>query len=146
MDKKSKEIIHDLAQKYGIVDFVDVFDTVPSTEIPKILNNSSILLLLANKSTGENAPKGIMGTKIFEYLAVEKPILCVRNDEDCLEKTIKSANAGLSASNEEEVKVFILEKFAQWQKNGHTHQSVNQAFVQQFSRKQQAEEFAEVLN
>ena len=146
MDEKSKEIIGGLAQKYAIAEFVDVFDTIPSTEIPNVLNSSSILLLLANKSTGENAPKGIMGTKIFEYLAVEKPILCVRNDEDCLEKIIKSANAGLSASDEEEVKAFILEKFAQWQKNGYTQQSVNKEFTQQFSRKRQAEQFAGVLN
>ena len=145
MDEKSKEIIRSLAQKYAVADFVDVFDTVPSTEIPKILNHSSILLLLANKSTGENAPKGIMGTKIFEYLAVKKPILCVQNDEDCLEKTIKSANAGLAASDEAEVEAFIVEKFTQWQQNGYTQQSVNEEFVQQFSRKRQAEQFAELL-
>jgi glycosyltransferase involved in cell wall biosynthesis len=145
IDEKSKEIIRSFAQKYHVVDFVDIFDTVPSTEIPKILNSSSILLLLANSSIGENAPKGMMGTKIFEYLAVEKPILCVRNDEDCLEKTIKLANAGLAASDVEEVKEFILEKFAQWQKNGYTQQSVNKEFIQQFSRKRQAEQFADLL-
>ena len=145
IDEQSKEIICGLAQKYHVADFVDVFDTVPSTEIPKILNNSSILLVLANSSIGENAPKGIMGTKIFEYLAVEKPILCVRNDEDCLEKTIKSANAGLAASDAEAVKAFIVEKFTQWQKNGYTQQSVNKEFIQQFSRKRQAGQFADLL-
>jgi glycosyltransferase involved in cell wall biosynthesis len=145
IDEKSKEIIRNWAQKHAIADFVDIFDTVQNTEIPKILNSSSILLLLANKSTGENSPKGIMGTKIFEYLAVEKTILCIRNDEDCLEKTINSANAGLAASEVEEVKEFILEKFAQWQQNGYIQQPVNKEFVRQFSRKRQAKQFAEML-
>ena len=134
MDEKSKEIIKTLAQKHKTVDFIDIFDTVPSTEIPKILNLSSILLLLANNSTGEKSPKGIMGTKLFEYLAVEKPILCVRSDEGCLEKTINSANAGLAASTMEDVEKFILGKFADWQRDGYTHQSVNQLFIRQFSR------------
>jgi hypothetical protein len=71
--------------------------------------------------------------------------LCVRNDEDCLEKTIKSANAGLAASDAEAATEFILEKFTQWQKNGYTQQSVNKEFTQQFSRKRQAEQFAELM-
>jgi len=146
MDEKSKRIVETFAKEYEIAHLVEIFNTVPSTEIPKILNSSSILLLLANSSTGEKSPKGIMGTKIFEYLAVEKPILCVRNDEDCLEKTINAANAGLPASKIEEVEKFILEKFAEWQRNGYTHQSVNQDFIKQFSRKRQAGEFAGVFN
>jgi len=145
MDEKSKAIIYTFAKKHNVTDFVDIFDAVQNTEIPKILNSSSVLLLLANQSTGEKSPKGIMGTKLFEYLAIEKPILCVRNDEDCLEKTINSANAGLAASAVEEVEEFILEKFAEWQKNSYTHQPVNQEFVQQFSRKRQAGLFAELF-
>jgi len=144
-NEKSKEIIKKLVQKHNITDVIDIFDAIQNAEVPKILNSSSILLLLANKSTGENTPKGIMGTKTFEYLAVEKPILCVRNDEDCLEKTIKSANAGLAASTVEETEKFILEKYAEWQKNGYTHQPVNQEFVQQFSRRRQAKQFAELF-
>jgi glycosyltransferase involved in cell wall biosynthesis len=144
-DEKSKKIIRSLAEKSKITDFIDIFDTVLSTEIPRILNESSVLLLLANKSTGENTPKGIMGTKLFEYLAVEKPILCVRNDEGCLEETINYANAGLSASTEEETEKFILEKYAEWKKNGFTHQTVNKEYIQQFSRKYQAEQFAELF-
>ncbi|MDR0871877.1 MAG: glycosyltransferase [Prevotellaceae bacterium] len=145
-DQFSENLIKSLAETYEILDFVECFDAVSNLEIPKILNRSSILLLLANKSTGENTPKGIMGTKTFEYLAVEKPILCVRSDEDCLEKTIFSANAGLAAKNVEEVETFILEKYAEWQQNGYTHQPVNQEYIQQFSRKRQAGQFAELFN
>jgi hypothetical protein len=145
MDEVSKKIIFSLAEKYKILDFLDIFDAVANVEIPKILNESSILLLLANKSTGENTPKGIMGTKVFEYLAVEKPILCVRNDEGCLQEIIKWANAGLSASTAENCEKFILEKYEEWQQNGYTHQPVNRDFVRQFSRKGQAAQFVELF-
>jgi len=142
----SKEIVYSLAKKHEILDFIDIFDTVPSTEIPKILNSSSVLLLLANKSTNEKSPKGIMGTKIFEYLAVEKPILCVRNDEACLEETINNAHAGLAASTVEETEKFLLEKYTEWQQNGYTCQPVNREFIRQFSREHQAEQFTELFN
>ena len=145
IDDTSKEIIRSLAQQYGILDFVDIFDTVQSTEIPEILNSSSVLLLLANKSTNEKSPKGIMGTKLFEYLAVEKPVLCVRNDEACLEETINNACAGLAASTLEETENFLLEKYAEWQQNGYTHQCVDHEFIQQFSRKRQAKQFVELF-
>ena len=141
MDEKSKLIVQNCAKEYAIIDFIDMFNTVSHVEIPAILNKSSVLLLLANPST-----TGIMGTKLFEYMAIEKPILCVRNDKGCLEETINRAHAGFSASTVEECKNFLLEKYAEWQKNGYTHQSVNQKFAQQFSRKRQAEEFVGVFD
>jgi glycosyltransferase involved in cell wall biosynthesis len=145
-DEKSKKIVAQLIEDYTISNLVEILDTVQNTQIPQILNESSILLLLANKSTGENAPKGIMGTKVFEYLAVEKPILCVRNDEACLEETINCANAGISCSTRAQVENFILEKYAEWQTFGYTHQLVNKEYISQFSRKKQAEQFVSLFN
>ncbi|MDR0768640.1 MAG: hypothetical protein LBE71_01855 [Dysgonamonadaceae bacterium] len=138
----SKNIISALIQQYSVAEFTDCFDTVQNIELPKILNESSVLLLLTNKSSGAKCPKGIMGTKIFEYLAVEKPILCVRNDEACMEETINSARAGLAAATLKEVEHFIMEKYAEWQQHKYTRQQVNRPFIQQFSRKYQAGQFA----
>ncbi|MCL1867721.1 MAG: glycosyltransferase [Paludibacter sp.] len=146
INEESKKIVAELVANYGIADFVEIFDTVQNYQIPQILNESSILLLLANKSTGENTPKGIMGTKVFEYLAVEKPILCVRNDESCLEETINCANAGIACSTSAQVENFILEKYAEWQTYGYTHQIVNKEYIAQFSRKKQAAQFAALFS
>lgn len=140
IDEKSKQIILACAKKQAILDFVDIHQAVSNSEIPEILNKSSLLLLLAN-----NKDKGIVGTKIFEYLAVEKPILCVRNDEGVLQEIITQANAGISASTKEEITVFLLEKYAEWQNNGFTKQPIHREYVNQFSRKCQAEQFIEVF-
>lgn len=145
MDQVSKEIILSLAQKHSITNHITCFDTIPSTEVPLVLNKSSILLLLANNATGEKSPKGIMGTKIFEYLAVEKPILCVRNDEACLQETINNANAGLAASTVDETAKFILDKYGEWEKKKFTHQQINHDYIQNFSRKKQAKQFEELF-
>ncbi|MDR2963841.1 MAG: hypothetical protein LBU90_09475 [Bacteroidales bacterium] len=144
-NEESKEILLQFVEKYRIASFVDFFSMRPHAQIPAILNEASILLLLSNSSKGTRAPKGIMGTKTFEYLAVEKPILCVRSDEGCLQDLIARANAGISASTVAEAAQFIMEQYAEWQKNGYTHQAVNRELLQQFSRKGQALQFADIF-
>ena len=84
-----------------------------------------------------------MTTKFFEAIGVEKPILCVRSDEECLAQTIKETNAGLAATTVEEVKRFILHHYQQWQQNGYTH--INITNKEQFSRQRQAQQFEEIF-
>ena len=86
-----------------------------------------------------------MGTKFFEALGVEKPVLCVRSDEECLAQVIQETNAGLAGTNAEEVADFILDKYAEWKKNGFTHQAVNQEVKKQFTRQYQAKQFEQIL-
>lgn len=143
-DKKSAQMIGTLAAKYKAVDFIDYFDYVTAPEIPAILNESSILLLLTNESSNDG-PKGVMTTKFFEYLAVEKPILCVRNDGALLEKAIRKAKAGLSAKNKKEVIEFLTEKYEEWKVNGYTHTGSDRNEIEKYSRSYQAKQFVSVF-
>ena len=145
LNQSSKDIIKIISKRYDIEEYVDILDGVPNSEVPTILNESSILLLLTNTSVGDNTPKGIMGTKVFEYIAVEKPILCVRNDQSCLEETINKTKSGISASSVEEVIKFILEKYAEWKNNGFTQQIIDKKSIELFSRKYQSKQFVELF-
>ncbi len=142
--KNGREWVEKMAKKYGVESQMRYYDYVPNAQIPTLLHESSIVLVLTNKET-EQGPHGIMTTKFFEALGVEKPVLCVRSDEACLAQAIAETNAGIAAKTVEEVKQFILEKYAEWQKNGFTHQAVNQKEKQKFSRQKQAEEFERIL-
>jgi hypothetical protein len=77
-------------------------------------------------------------------VGVEKPVLCVKNDEGCLGQVINEVNAGLAANSALEVKNFITEKYNEWQKNGFTRQNVKNK--EYFCRENQAKEFVEVFN
>ena len=144
MDKYSKEVLSKLAENYQISDYMDYFEYVPAAQIPEILNHSSILLQLANKMS-ESGPKGIMTTKLFEALAVEKPILCVRSDEAYLEETINKTHSGIAARTEEEVYQFILTHYKQWEKEGYTYINVERENVKPFSRQKQADQFMQLF-
>ena len=144
VDNKSKAIINDILKDYPTSRSISqVNNLVPVSEIPTLLNKSSIVLVLTNKSD-ENGPKGIMTTKFFEAIGVEKPVLCVPNDEGCLGQVINEVNAGLAANSAQEVQNFITEKYNEWQKNGFTRQNVRNK--EYFCRENQAKEFIKVFN
>lgn len=140
MDEKSKRIILDASRSYPLAAYMDFGGYVAASEIPAILNESAILLILSNKS-GETGPNGIMTTKFFEYVAVERPVLCVRGDEGCLEEVINTTRAGLSAHSPEDVYNFIRSQYQQWKKTGYTTVDVNREEIAKFSRRTQAGQF-----
>lgn len=144
VDKASEDILKKESSLYGLLNFMDFMGYVPATKIPEILNQSSILLVLTNKAD-ENGPKGIMTTKFFEFLAVEKPILCVQSDEDCLEQVINETNSGLAAKNEDEVYEFIHQQYNEWKRTGQTYTNINKEKVTAFSRKEQALQFIRIF-
>ncbi|MCC8199806.1 MAG: hypothetical protein LIP06_14895 [Tannerellaceae bacterium] len=144
IDKTSKEILQQQANLYGVIEFMDFYNYVPAAEIPKILNRSSVLLQLANLASGKG-PKGIMTTKLFESLAVEKPLLCVRSDESYLEKVINNAHAGLAARDVNQVYNFLYTYYQEWKEKGYTTIQINKDVVDQFSRRQQAKQFMDIF-
>ena len=131
--------ISKLAQQHNLTTPLIINNYVPNNEIPNLLNQSSIILVLTNKGN-----RGIMTTKFFEAIGVEKPILCIRSDEGCLAQTIQETNAGLAATNVTEVKEFILFHYNQWQKQGYTHTEIKNK--EQFSRQNQALQFEKIFN
>ena len=144
VDKESRRDVESLAQKYGLIKYMETHDIISSDKMPEVLNHSSIVLVLSNKAT-EDGPHGIMTTKFYEALGCEKPILCVRSDEDCLAETIGKTNAGLAATNVEEVKSFILNIYQMWKDKKFTHQEINRTEKEKFTRQVQAEQFGQLF-
>lgn len=145
IDNDSKKILDAYLTAYPRVKKQTIVnDMVAASSIPPLLMEASVVLILSNKQT-LHGPKGIMTTKFFEALGVEKPVLCVTSDEACLASAIEKTNAGVAATQVTEVKHFILEKYAEWQKNGYTHQAVIQQEKVPFSRQEQAQAFENII-
>ena len=144
-DGRSEKNIIEAVGKYDDIEvYMKYFGYVPASEIPKVLNESSILLLLTNKADS-NGPKGVMTTKFFESLAVGKPILCVRGDEGCLEEVINSTRSGLSAHNADEVYDFIKEHYTLWKEKKPCADNSDKEEIKKFSREAQARQFIQMF-
>lgn len=115
---------------------------IPLSEAVQQMHLSSICVLLTN-TPGKNGPFGIMTTKFYEMLGIEKPILCIPSDNGCLADVIHETNAGIASDNTEEIKNFILDKYNEWKQNGFTHQPVRN--IEQFNRKNQAKQFEDLF-
>lgn len=131
-----------LAEKYALEKVVEVHDYIPRSEIVERMHRSSILLVLTTpiKQYGTH---GMMGTKFYEILGIEKPCLCLNSDEECLAEAIDITHAGLAANNKDEVKAFLLDKYNEWKTNGFTHQPVINK--EQFTRQHEAAQFEQLF-
>ncbi|MBP5365839.1 MAG: glycosyltransferase [Bacteroidales bacterium] len=144
VDEVSMRQVSELSERYHLQHCTEISRTVSADRMPDILNESSIVVVLTNKAT-ERGPHGIMTTKFFEALGCEKPVLCVRSDEECLAQVIGQSKAGVAARNVGETIEFIKDKFDEWKANGFTHQQVDAEAKAQFSRQSEARQFAEVM-
>ncbi|MDR2042263.1 MAG: glycosyltransferase [Tannerella sp.] len=143
-DAKSQQFIRQEAEKYALADYMAFYDYVPASRVPALLNESAVLLVLTNKA-GEQGPKGVMTTKLFEALAVARPVLCVRGDEGCLEEVLLRTRAGLSAHRTEEVYRFLKTHYLQWQASGLTTVEADREEIGKFSRQAQADRFIHIF-
>ena len=141
-NKEGQQRLRRMAKNYGIESLMEFHDYVPIDQVPDLLYNASILLVLTNKAKSSGA-HGIMTTKFFEALGVEKPVLCIPSDEECLAAAIKETNAGIAATSIEEVKAFIQDKYAEWKKNGFTRQATTHRA--DFSREAQSERMLNII-
>ena len=143
IDPDGQAQLHQLLQSYNLNQIIDIQGYIPRSEILDVMHQSSVLLVLTTQSTPQGT-HGIMGTKFFENIGVEKPVLCVRSDEECLAQVIAQTNAGLAATTVEEVEHFLLNKYNEWLRNGYTRQAVTNKHL--FSRQHQAEQFIHIFN
>jgi hypothetical protein len=131
-----------LAKEYALDNIVKVHDYIPRSEIVDRMHRSSIMLVLTTP-IGQYGTHGMMGTKFYEILGVEKPCLCLNSDEECLADAIENTHAGLAATKVEDVKAFILDKYQEWKENGYTHQAVIDK--EQYTRQHEAKQFEQLF-
>lgn len=144
IDPPSIPSVQQLAEQYRVSHVCHIEGYIPKSELADFLHRSSVLMVLTCLSTPQGA-HGILGTKFYEALGVEKPVLCVQSDEECLAEVIRITNAGVAASDVEQAKRFLLDRYQEWRRNGYTRQAVIQQEKQRFTRQFQAAQFEQLI-
>jgi len=136
------KILHAIAGRFRSWELCRIYDRIDYKDVPEFLHNASVLLLLS-----EHERRGVLTTKLFEYLAMERPILCVRTEpESEIAAIVHEANAGYAGDNLESVKAFLLRFYNQWSAQGYCSVPIKREYVKNFSREAQARKLSEVLN
>jgi hypothetical protein len=120
---------------------VEFLDFVPHEEACRIMQNSTILLLLLKKIP---TIKAVIPGKIFEYLAAKRPILCLGSDNGDSARILKEVNAGVAINHGDRatLKREIINLYQSF-KEGSLKGGVN---FHQYARKNLAKKYASLLD
>jgi glycosyltransferase involved in cell wall biosynthesis len=135
------ELLKNMLRPYKCKSIVNCKRRINYEEVPKVLQESCILLLLTNKNRS-----GILTTKVFEYFAAKRPILCVPGDGGELDSLIKKTSAGVSCYNKESIVKVIKNWHKEWKEIGTVICNSKEKEILQYSREIQTGKLADLLN
>jgi len=127
----------------GLIGHTEFHQYMPHTEVIKEASKANVLLLLLN-----NTPniEGIIPGKLFEYIALYRPILCIGSTTGGSAKIINETKTGetIGFSDYEQIKKEILRLFTDYEKPEAFSPDVNK--INTYSRKVLSEKMALILN
>ena len=141
-DYKTQQFINQLITKYQLQLAVDLHPWTATENIPQILAQSNVLLLLLS----EENTHGILTTKLFEYMASNREVLCIPNSGSEIEQILTQSNAGCCINSLPELCNYLRFKYNEWQRKHLVEPHTERGFVENFSRERQAMQFVHILN
>lgn len=104
-----------LAERHGVADRVRVFGRVPYRESLAIQRAADVLLLLQWNDPRE---RGNCPAKLFEYLAMRRPVLCFGYAEGVPATILRERGAGVLANEADAVARWLDERLAEKEAKG----------------------------
>ncbi len=109
-------------------------------ELIPLLMGSNILLHLSTAGS-----KGILTSKLMEYLGAGQPILTIPGDGDVVDAFLKETGSGISCSTVQCAKEFVLEQWQRWNQGLPSNYQVSPAVKRRYTRRIQCERLAKLL-
>jgi glycosyltransferase involved in cell wall biosynthesis len=131
--------IEKMIADHGLSAYVSCVDRVPHEVAVDYLNRSHVLLLIETLD--------VMTTKVYEYLATGKPMLCLIREGGELEGLIRSfsTHASILGNDPARIKEALGSCFEVYQTGGY-RPVVNEEFRNRFSRMEQTRRLADLLH
>ena len=120
---------------------VRVVARVPFDESIRAEQAASALLVLSCPGI-----KGILTSKVFEYLGARRPILAVPRDGGVIDSLLEETQGGKVGRSADEIAGILLEWIAEWKEQGGPGWRGRAEAVEQYTRQNQAARMARVLD
>jgi hypothetical protein len=130
-----------LITESSIKSIFNITSFVPKEEALSFLNSAQLLLQLSYKNK-----KGIVSSKIFQYMNSGKPILLVSNNEDIMEKIIRETNTGEICKTPDKIADYILNSYSKWENNITLEREVNKEKLNFYSFKNQVDLLNKIIS
>lgn len=136
--------VFEALEKNELNAFVEKIEYKPHDELMNRAGIATVLLLPLNNTPNVN---GIIPGKLFEYLALNKPIFCIGPEDGDSARIIKECNAGIISNFEDKEKMRsdILKMYDAY-KAGEKAKTGNEKIKNNYSRKKLTGVLVELLN
>lgn len=142
-NEKSADIIKSVNKNIDC--HLEIFDFVDHKTIPYLLNSSSMIALISS-SEKYGGGYGMITTKIFEALAMKKPVILSSDTESEAAEIIRMSGHGIASDNKDEIKEFIRIIYQEWEIKGICRSDTNMDFVSDFAREKQNTKMIRIIN
>ena len=114
---------------------------IPKAELIKTLESADLFLMI-----GTHGVKGHHSSKIFEYLALNRPIILSPDDKDVMSELIHETNSGFILDTEEDVRDFLRRTYKDFSQRKPIHFFPKPEKVALYSREKQAQILAGIFD
>lgn len=139
---KADPVVQASATEYGLEAWLKLLPYKPHHEILEVQRSSAALLLMIDNV---NNAKGILTGKIFEYLALQRPILCIGPEGGDAEAVLKDTGAGLF-SDYHDLDTFKKNVLALYYAHKQGSAGMAATGYEKYSRRSLAGKFAQLLD
>lgn len=133
-DEQHKRILKAFEGYRGEIEFTN---RLPHEEALKLQAESSVFLLPANAEHPQ------VYAKVFDYLALKRPIILCKSDNGTLDDIIRESKSGHICEDSVSVSRVLIELYVDWKNKGRV--PCNSLNVEQYSRENQTKVFAKIL-
>ena len=128
----------------GLADHVNYQTYVPHEQVAAINKDSSVLLLTLNPESKPLA-KGLVPAKLYEYIASQRPIICIGPEDGDAAQILKETNSGITIDFEDKdkMKQVILDLYQRYKTDGLPDNETTS--IEKYSRKALAGEYGKLL-
>jgi len=125
----------------GLESFYEITDRFEKKKALGIMAASHLFLMFSHTNI-----KGVTSSKIFDYLALGKPILLCPSDNEILEEIVVSTNSGFVCDTADNIISVLNQLYDKYVLTGDTSCTRENNTVEFYSRINQTKKMAEIIN
>ncbi|HOV11254.1 MAG TPA: hypothetical protein PLT47_06795 [Bacteroidales bacterium] len=125
----------------GLESYYEITDRVEKKKALEIMSSAHVFLMFSHTGI-----KGVTSSKIFDYLAIGKPLILSPSDHEILEEIITTTHSGFICDTSEKILIILKALFDEYISTGKIADKRDLKAIAHYSRIEQTEKLAKALD
>jgi len=138
-EKQQADRVRELLK--GLEPYYEITDRVEKKKALEIMSSAHVFLMFSHTGI-----KGVTSSKIFDYLAIGKPLILSPSDNEILEEIITTTHSGFICDTSEKILIILQALFDEYISTGKITDKRDLKAIAHYSRIEQTEKLAKALD